>query len=186
VSERPRVGSVEEWDIINLSAQSTHPIHFHLVQFQILNRQSINVDPTNGYPAAWNAAFGSSANPVNLSSTCTPGQFCPDFGPPLPYNTLNTDGAVGGNPGLHDYLSGDKAAPDPGESGWKDTATIYPSQVLKLLIRWTPTDTPVRPNRSYAGRNFYPFDPTQGYYVWHCHIIDHEDNEMMRPLQVTW
>jgi len=41
-------------------------------------------------------------------------------------------------------------------------------------------------NRSYAGKNFYEFDPTQGAYVWHCHVIDHEDNEMMRPYRVTW
>jgi hypothetical protein len=32
---------------------------------------------------------------------------------------------------------------------------------------------------------FYPFDPDGGHgYVWHCHIIDHEDNEMMRPTSV--
>ena len=32
----------------------------------------------------------------------------------------------------------------------------------------------------------YPFDATTGPgYVWHCHIIDHEDNEMMRPYQVV-
>jgi hypothetical protein len=37
-----------------------------------------------------------------------------------------------------------------------------------------------------AGPNCYPFDPNAlgGDYVWHCHIIDHEDNEMMRPLDV--
>jgi len=29
-----------------------------------------------------------------------------------------------------------------------------------------------------------PFDPTRPGYVWHCHIIDHEDNEMMRRLKI--
>jgi FtsP/CotA-like multicopper oxidase with cupredoxin domain len=37
-----------------------------------------------------------------------------------------------------------------------------------------------------AGQNLYPFDPTQGPgYVWHCHILEHEDNEMMRPYLVS-
>jgi FtsP/CotA-like multicopper oxidase with cupredoxin domain len=41
-------------------------------------------------------------------------------------------------------------------------------------------------NRFYTGKNLYEFDPTRGTYVWHCHVIDHEDNEMMRPYRVTW
>jgi FtsP/CotA-like multicopper oxidase with cupredoxin domain len=45
---------------------------------------------------------------------------------------------------------------------------------------------PVIPDTSLAGINLYPFDPTEGPgYVWHCHIIDHEDNEMMRPYKVA-
>ena len=32
----------------------------------------------------------------------------------------------------------------------------------------------------------YPFDPTMGPYMWHCHIVPHEDNDMMRPLQLYW
>jgi hypothetical protein len=32
----------------------------------------------------------------------------------------------------------------------------------------------------------YPFDPSGGLgYVWHCHILEHEDNEMMRPFAVV-
>jgi FtsP/CotA-like multicopper oxidase with cupredoxin domain len=61
-----------------------------------------------------------------------------------------------------------------------------PGQVLRLVIRWTPSSVKVIRNKSYAGRNFYSFDPTKGPgYVWHCHIIDHEDNEMMRPYKVA-
>ncbi len=63
---------------------------------------------------------------------------------------------------------------------------VASDQVITLLVRWTPSDVANIRNRSWAGRNLYQFDPTQGTYVWHCHIIDHEDNEMMRPYRVTW
>ncbi len=62
---------------------------------------------------------------------------------------------------------------------------MNPGEVLRVLIRWAPSDTPVTPDKSDAGQNFYTFDPTIGYYVWHCHILNHEDNEMMRPYKLT-
>jgi FtsP/CotA-like multicopper oxidase with cupredoxin domain len=81
---------------------------------------------------------------------------------------------------------GQPTPPAPEESGWKDTAKAYPGQVLRFLIRFTPTSVPVKTNKSYAGQNLYPFDPTDGPgYVWHCHIIDHEDQDMMRPYKVS-
>ena len=53
--------------------------------------------------------------------------------------------------------------------------------VTRFVIRWGPSDVPVGTAAAF------PFDPggvgpegRRGY-VWHCHIIDHEDNEMMRP-----
>jgi len=187
ISELPRVGSIELWEIANIyspgDVTQTHPVHIHLAQFQVLNRQDINMDKNTGYLAAWGAAFGS--GPVPLPSSCKPGQVCTDYGPPLSYKTPNADGAIGGNPALGPFLLGDPIAPDAWESGWKDTAVAYPKQVLRLLVRWTPTDLPVLQNLSYAGLNFFPFDPTKGTYVWHCHIIDHEDNEMMRPYRVS-
>jgi spore coat protein A, manganese oxidase len=112
--------------------------------------------------------------------------YCADYGPPLNYNRLNKDGAVGGNPAFSGYLDSTSTAPEGGESGWKDTVSAPSGQVLTLLVRWTPSDVAQIANRSYTGRNLYQFDPTQGTYVWHCHIIDHEDNEMMRPYRVTW
>ena len=67
------------------------------------------------------------------------------------------------------------------ESGWKDTVIVFPEQVTRLAVRWTPTDiaTNATPNKL-----IYPFDPSDNFqcgYVWHYHIIAHEDNEMMRP-----
>lgn len=60
----------------------------------------------------------------------------------------------------------------PAEMGWKDTLQMHPGEVTIIRMRFLQQDgTP------------YPFDPTLGNgYVWHCHILEHEDNEMMRPL----
>jgi FtsP/CotA-like multicopper oxidase with cupredoxin domain len=70
------------------------------------------------------------------------------------------------------YLSGALRNPEPNELGWKDTVKVYPWEVCIVLVRYAPID----------GSQEYPFDPTVGPgYVWHCHIVDHEDNEMMRP-----
>ncbi|MEI9977620.1 MAG: multicopper oxidase domain-containing protein [Edaphobacter sp.] len=189
ISELPREGSIEEWDIANIATMGQHPFHIHLVQFQILNRQNLDMNATTGYGAAWQAAFG-----PGLPTGCTAGQVCLDYGPPLDYLTPNGDGALGGNLAFSSHFATDPknnnqviapVPPDPGESGWKDTVDIPSGGIVRLLVRWTPSDVPVVPNESYAGQNLYQFDPTQGYYVWHCHLINHEDNEMMRPYRVT-
>ena len=200
VSELPRVGSIEEWEIVYLSTMpmASHPVHIHLSQFQVLNRQNITIsdadgtnDPTKFYLAAWNNAYGTNPYvplPGSCTTTTTKGKYCPDYGPPLDYKTPNTDGALGGNPAFTPFIPKDDnplIPPEAGESGWKDTADAKAGQVLRILVRWTPSDVPLTPNQSYAGQNFYEFDPTQGYYVWHCHVITHEDNEMMRPYRVT-
>jgi spore coat protein A, manganese oxidase len=52
--------------------------------------------------------------------------------------------------------------PEPWETGFKDTVVAYPGQVTRVRARF---DTP-------------------GQYVWHCHIVEHEDNEMMRPYRI--
>jgi spore coat protein A len=68
-----------------------------------------------------------------------------------------------------------------------DTIQTPPGFVTVIRIRWAPQDSPTAgPCAPHAGDNRYPFDPTRGPgYVWHCHIIDHEDNEMMRPYKVV-
>jgi spore coat protein A, manganese oxidase len=56
---------------------------------------------------------------------------------------------------------------------------MYPGQVTRIAVRFAPVDTPLG---STSGTNYFTFDTTVGPgYVWHCHILDHEDNEMMRP-----
>jgi FtsP/CotA-like multicopper oxidase with cupredoxin domain len=165
VTELPRIGSTELWEIINLTGDA-HPIHLHLVQFQLANRQACG---STDYQIAWAAAFGQPG-----------GASVPAGGPPLPYTHPNLDGALGGNPAFSSYLQGAVIPPDPNETGWKDTVRMYPGQVTRILVRWAPQDVPA--GSAQAGQNLYPFDPTVGPgYVWHCHMIDHEDNEMMRP-----
>lgn len=57
-----------------------------------------------------------------------------------------------------------------------------PGQVTRFVMRLAPQEKEVN-----SLTPWYPFDPAAlGLsYVWHCHIIDHEDNEMMRRLGVT-
>jgi spore coat protein A len=54
--------------------------------------------------------------------------------------------------------------PHANEAGWKDTATVNPGDVLTILARF----------EGYTGR-----------YVFHCHMLEHEDNDMMRPYEVV-
>jgi spore coat protein A, manganese oxidase len=193
VSERPRMGSIELWEIAFLSQMpmAAHPFHIHLAQFQVLSRQQMKNAPD--YITQWEGSFGNFME-VPLPSSCTngPRHFCPDYGPPLRYTKLNDDGAVGGNPAFGSQFKDcsdtepcPSTPPEPGELGWKDTADVHGGEVLRILVRWTPSDVAVSPGRSYVGKNFYEFDPTQGYYVWHCHVLNHEDNEMMRPYKVS-
>ena len=52
--------------------------------------------------------------------------------------------------------------PEPWETGFKDTVTAYPGQVTRVRAQFN----------------------IPGQYVWHCHIVEHEDNEMMRPYRI--
>lgn len=73
------------------------------------------------------------------------------------------------------YLKGSPRGPDENERGWNDTIKMNPGEVTRVRIRFTAQD----------GSQF-PFDPTQEPgYIWHCHILDHEDNEMMRRYRVV-
>jgi len=164
-TELPVEGTNEVWQIINLTGDA-HPIHLHLVQFQIVSRQKYNV---NKYTKAYAAAFG--------------GAFIPEVGPPLDYNTPNADGAIGGNPAITPFLQGPIMPALVNERGWKDTYIVYPGEVATFITRYAPTDIPTSASPNEL---IYGFDPSEGPgYVWHCHILDHEDNEMMRPYKVV-
>ncbi|MGS0683544.1 multicopper oxidase family protein [Nakamurella sp. GG22] len=52
--------------------------------------------------------------------------------------------------------------PEPAETGWKDTVIAYPGEVTRIRMRFGKA----------------------GQFVWHCHIVEHEDNEMMRPMRI--
>jgi spore coat protein A, manganese oxidase len=60
-------------------------------------------------------------------------------------------------------FTGPAQLPEPLESGWKDTVRADPGMVTRIIV----------PFEGYAGR-----------YVWHCHVLEHEDNAMMRPYEV--
>jgi spore coat protein A, manganese oxidase len=182
MTELPRVGATEVWEFLDTTPDS-HPLHIHLIQFQVLNRQS--VDAMN-YVNAWAAEFpggtfaGQNCDGTFGEVTYPAGQIIPGYGPPGDYRTPNADGALGGNPAFAPYLNGPVLPPEPNEAGWKDTLKILPGAVTRVLVRWAPTEVPV--NQAGPGVNRFAFDPTTGPgYVWHCHILDHEDNEMMRP-----
>jgi spore coat protein A len=59
-------------------------------------------------------------------------------------------------------LDGVITPPEPWETGFKDTVTAYPGQVTRVRAQFN----------------------TPGQFVWHCHIVEHEDNEMMRPYRI--
>lgn len=59
-------------------------------------------------------------------------------------------------------LTGEITPPEPWESGLKDTVVALPGQVTRVRAEFS----------------------TPGQFVWHCHIVEHEDNEMMRPFRI--
>jgi spore coat protein A len=91
---------------------------------------------------------------------------------------------VGGNPDVTPFLKGKIQPPAANEAGWKDTFMAPPGMVSRFIVRWAPFELTTNLDPLQYK---YPFDPNAlGYgYVWHCHIIDHEDNEMMRPSAVN-
>ena len=67
------------------------------------------------------------------------------------------------------FLRGPAVPPPPEERGWKDTVKTMPGEVTRIIARF---DLP-------------PHTKLPAEYVYHCHILEHEDNEMMRPYRVT-
>jgi spore coat protein A, manganese oxidase len=113
VTEKPLLNSTEIWELVNLT-DDVHPIHLHMVKFQILDRRRFDA---------------------------------------FEYMTKGTLRYIG--PAM---------APEANEMGWKDTARVNSHTVTRIIV---------------------PFVGYPGRYVWHCHILEHEDNEMMRPYEVV-
>ena len=113
ITEKPVVNTTEIWELVNLT-EDAHPIHLHLVKFQILDRRPFD---TYQFQDKGTVRFTAPAVP-----------------------------------------------PSPSESGWKDTVRAEPGVITRIII---------------------PFEGFPGRYVWHCHILEHEDNEMMRPYEVV-
>jgi len=141
--EMPRVDTVEQWNIINTTGD-THPIHLHLVQFQILSRQKFRVEEfmEENYPFLSHSDHD-------------------DAGPYPP-------------PSADDYAVGKPKPPDLNEAGWKDTVRANPGEITRILVPFGANAAPGVP----FGNSFL------GEYVWHCHILEHEDNEMMLPYKI--
>jgi spore coat protein A len=126
ITENPNLNDVETWEVYNFTADA-HPVHLHLVSFQILNREEIT-----GFTLAEK-------------------------------DQLQHNGSIGKGSDVLGYsLSGNTEEPADNEKGWKDTFIVPPG---------------------YVGRVQAKFD-RPGRYVWHCHILSHEDHEMMRPYHV--
>jgi spore coat protein A len=123
-TENPKARTTEVWQIVNFTAD-THPIHFHLVNVQLIQRQAFR-----GAQDSWTF-----------------------FGDPMP--------------------------PDPNELGWKETVRMNPGEVTTVIMEFNLPHLP-----THAMRN--AVSPRTGgrEYVWHCHILEHEEHDMMRPLVI--
>jgi FtsP/CotA-like multicopper oxidase with cupredoxin domain len=116
-----QAGGCEVWNILNLTGD-THPVHVHLVQFQILTRQRYNAASFQTPPPATSGA------PVPIKPTEAP------------------------------------RPPDANEMGFKDTVRANPGEVVQIAAMF----------EGYCGK-----------YMYHCHILEHEDHDMMRPFVVV-
>ena len=133
VTEKPVLGSIEQWELFNFTADA-HPIHLHQTQFQVVEKRLIDFRDSdeNGIP-----------------------------------DDTNGDGAITYGHGTSDFSHadiwiGDRVPIAPEQTGRQDTVSIAPGEMVSIAAQF---DLP-------------------GEYVWHCHILSHEDNEMMRPYEV--
>jgi len=163
--EMPRQGTVEQWNFINVTPDP-HPIHIHLVTFRVLDRTPLR---TLEYQAA-------------------------HIQPPI---------GIRWNPSAEGFLAGPPVAAAPWERGWKDIVRVDGGTITRILVRIpTAEELGFDPDASFTPRN-----PAAGGahssghdgrhevhngvdhskdlrgYVWHCHILDHEDHDMMLRLR---
>jgi spore coat protein A len=129
VTEVPKVGTVEDWVFVNLTGD-THPMHMHLVTFQVIGRTPFDAE---AYEEAHEA-------PNGVPGGIDPTPFA--IGPMLP--------------------------PAPEERGFKDTVKANPGYFTTIRAKFDLPENVTVPQK----------------YVYHCHIVEHEDNDMMRPFTV--
>ena len=129
VTETPKAGTVEDWVWVNMTGD-THPMHVHLVTFQVVGRTPYDA-------AAYQKKYG---GPEGV-----PGGISPE-----------------------PFATGPMEPPTPDERGFKDTVKANPGYFTTIRARF---DLP----KGVTGPQSY---------VHHCHIVEHEDNEMMRPFTV--
>ncbi len=125
VTENPGVGDTEIWELYNATGDA-HPIHVHLVHFEVMSREGFAADAIEQPVLQHNGSYGVGFRLENIVN----------------------DGVVVG--------------PDASEQTRRDMVMALPGQVTRIKMTF---DKP-------------------GRYVWHCHILSHEDHEMMRPLHV--
>ena len=125
-TENPALGSTEIWEIYNATGDA-HPVHLHLVNFEVLNRQEYTADLIEQPLRQHNGTFGVGFRLENIQL----GEMVS---------------------GLTEYV----------ENAPKDMVSALPGQVTRIKATFDK-----------AGR-----------YVWHCHILSHEDHEMMRVMHV--
>ncbi|MEU4219572.1 multicopper oxidase domain-containing protein [Actinoplanes sp. NPDC026623] len=140
-----RAGSGEIWEYVNPN-HDAHPMHVHLVNFQVLNRQPIDAA---GYQAAYEKWLDGGRRPRD-------------------------------RPEVAKFLTGPPIPPDPDEAhSNKDTVKSYPETVTRIVVQeFSP------PMGEIAG---IPGSGTElpATYVHHCHILEHEDDDLMRPWTIV-
>jgi len=75
--------------------------------------------------------------------------------------------------------------PEPNELGWKETVRMNPGEVTTVVFKWDLAPTPLAVPFSTRIMGANVAIPQANEYVWHCHILEHEEHDMMRPLVVT-
>ena len=151
-TENPALNSIEEWEVWNVTGDA-HPVHLHLVHFEVLGRQEILWDTATNEDDRVLDPAGVTAPMPNGDGTYLVTQ------PIVQHNGLLGDGFK-----IMNLTYGAVVSQPAGyvENAPKDMVTALPDQITRIKAKF---DKP-------------------GRYVWHCHILSHEDHEMMRVLHV--
>jgi hypothetical protein len=155
-TETPALGSTEEWEVWNVTGDA-HPVHLHLVHFEVIGRQMIVWD-TN---ADEDGFIPEGSSPAGNGTYLVPQ-------PTVQHNSVAGDPDTYGqgfrivNPQAGAVVNDTGPADGYVENAPKDMVTALPNQVTRIKMTF---DKP-------------------GRYVWHCHILSHEDHEMMRVMHV--